>query len=111
TEGTLTWSNRPPLTGPAADDRGAVVAGAWVEYDVTSLVTGDGPVAFALVPTSADGVDLHAREASHPPELVVCTTGCPALVPSASVETTPVPHGGGAADDPAIWVHPTDPAR
>src|SRR5690606_38843283 len=53
TEGTLTWSNRPPLTGPAADDRGAVVAGAWVEYDVTSLVTGDGPVAFALVPTSA----------------------------------------------------------
>jgi myo-inositol-hexaphosphate 3-phosphohydrolase len=25
------------------------------------------------------------------------------------VETTPVPHTGDAADDVAIWVHPTDP--
>ena len=25
------------------------------------------------------------------------------------VETTPVEHGGDAADDPAIWIHPTDP--
>ncbi len=29
----------------------------------------------------------------------------------ATVETQPVDHGGDAADDPAIWVHPTDPAR
>ncbi|MGH8947909.1 MAG: phytase, partial [Acidimicrobiia bacterium] len=28
---------------------------------------------------------------------------------SATVETDPVPSGGDA-DDPAIWVHPTDPA-
>lgn len=28
----------------------------------------------------------------------------------ATVETTPVPHSGDAADDPAIWIHPTDPA-
>ncbi|MCE7985132.1 MAG: hypothetical protein DYG89_28500 [Caldilinea sp. CFX5] len=28
----------------------------------------------------------------------------------ATVETTPVPNSGDAADDPAIWVHPTDPA-
>jgi 3-phytase len=28
----------------------------------------------------------------------------------ASVETDPVRHGGDAADDPAIWVHPLDPA-
>ena len=26
----------------------------------------------------------------------------------AEAETTPVPHSGDAADDPAIWVHPTD---
>jgi 3-phytase len=30
---------------------------------------------------------------------------------TATVETEPVPHDGDAADDPAIWVHPTDPAR
>ena len=29
---------------------------------------------------------------------------------TADVETAPVEHGGDAADDPAIWVHPTNPA-
>ena len=29
----------------------------------------------------------------------------------AIVETDPVGHTGDAADDPAIWVHPTDPSR
>ena len=28
----------------------------------------------------------------------------------ATVETDPVPSGGDAADDPAIWIHPTEPA-
>jgi 3-phytase len=30
---------------------------------------------------------------------------------TAAAETEPVPHGGDAADDPAIWVNPADPAR
>ncbi|WP_275431890.1 MULTISPECIES: phytase [unclassified Streptomyces] len=30
---------------------------------------------------------------------------------TASVETAPVSHSGDAADDPASWVHPTDPAK
>ena len=29
----------------------------------------------------------------------------------ATVETDPVHHGGDAADDPAIWIHPTDPSK
>lgn len=29
----------------------------------------------------------------------------------ATTETTPVLHSGDAADDPAIWVHPTAPSR
>src|SRR5688572_19273536 len=29
---------------------------------------------------------------------------------AAAVETEPVPHIGDAADDLAIWIHPTDPA-
>ena len=29
----------------------------------------------------------------------------------ATVETQPVPATGDAADDPAIWIHPSDPAR
>jgi 3-phytase len=31
--------------------------------------------------------------------------------PAATVKTEPVARAGDAADDPAIWVHPTDPAR
>lgn len=30
---------------------------------------------------------------------------------SATIETDPVPNGGDAADDPAIWVNPSDPAQ
>jgi 3-phytase len=30
---------------------------------------------------------------------------------TAAVETDPVPNDGDAADDPAIWVHPKDPAK
>jgi myo-inositol-hexaphosphate 3-phosphohydrolase len=30
---------------------------------------------------------------------------------TADAETVPATHSGDAADDPAIWVHPTDPGR
>ena len=37
--------------------------------------------------------------------------GPPAIArPVARAQTIPVPSGGDAADDPAIWVHPQDPA-
>lgn len=38
------------------------------------------------------------------------TIGKPLAIVRPSVETTPVASGGDAADDPAIWIHPTDPA-
>ncbi len=41
-------------------------------------------------------------------EAVVETTA--AITISASVETDPVPSGTDAADDPSIWIHPTDTA-
>ena len=31
--------------------------------------------------------------------------------PQAKAQTVPVPHRGDAADDPAIWLHPTEPAK
>jgi 3-phytase len=33
------------------------------------------------------------------------------LRPKAVLETQPVPNQGDSADDPAVWVHPTDPAQ
>lgn len=37
--------------------------------------------------------------------------GGPGQPITAQVETTPVPSSGDAADDIAVWVHPTDPSR
>jgi len=33
------------------------------------------------------------------------------VTPEAKAQTEPVPHGGDADDDLAIWLHPTDPAK
>src|SRR5881628_2772938 len=30
------------------------------------------------------------------------------VTPEAKAQTAPVPHRGDAADDPAVWIHPTD---
>ncbi|OVE81040.1 hypothetical protein BVY04_04305 [bacterium M21] len=40
--------------------------------------------------------------------LVWFFTHLPTMVP-AFLETTPVPHASDAAEDPCIWIHPTDP--
>jgi hypothetical protein len=74
-ESQLTWSNKPAATGPVAANVGQVGTNAWAEYDVTSLVTGDGVYSFDAVAESSDGVDFVSRESSsqNKPELVVTT--------------------------------------
>jgi calcineurin-like phosphoesterase family protein len=77
-EGAITWNNRPaPSTAVA--DKGAIAANTWVEYDVTSYVSGSGSFGFALVATSQDAVEFYSRESSQTtlrPQLVVeGTTG------------------------------------
>jgi hypothetical protein len=74
-ERSITWSNMPAVSGAAADDEGEIGARAWVDYDVTTLVRADGPVAFGLVSTSSDGLQLSSREASRKPQLVVTFVG------------------------------------
>jgi 3-phytase len=53
--------------------------------------------------------------------IILLLSGCASTAPmvgrdslkrvAATVETAPMPHAGDAADDPAIWVNPADPAR
>ena len=69
--GGITWSTRPARSSPPTDDKASVPSGAWVEFDVTSLVTGNGTFSFVLAGTSTDGLDLSSREGAHAPELVV----------------------------------------
>jgi hypothetical protein len=71
--GSLTWSNRPAATGPAASDAGAIPSGAWVDLDVTAIVRTNGTYGFLLAPTSANGLDLESRQSAHRPQLIVQT--------------------------------------
>ena len=71
--GGITWNNRPARSGSVLDDKGRVSSGAWVEFDVTRAVTGDGTFSFVLTPTSNDALQAPSREgtASQRPQLVV----------------------------------------
>ena len=50
-------------------------------------------------------VDLRSSRAGAAGQLAQAITEV-----SATVETEPVPHSGDAADDPAIWIHPSQPS-
>jgi hypothetical protein len=93
TETGITWATKPGRTGSVVADLGAVTSGAWVEYDVTSLVHGDGSVAFVVAGQSPDGSDFASREtAANRPELVVAT--------DSTRSTEPLPRDVTIATDP-----------
>jgi hypothetical protein len=71
TEDEITWNNRPARSSEAIDNKGRVEAETWVEYDVTSLVTGNGTFSFVLAADSSDSVVFSSREGAQPPELVI----------------------------------------
>jgi hypothetical protein len=104
-ESQLTWSNQPAATGPVAANVGQVGAGAWAEYDVGALVTGDGIYSFNLAAESSDGVDFVSRQASsqNKPVLLITTklTGPEARIdsgPSGSTTSSEANFGFSASD-------------
>ena len=77
----VTWNTRPARTSPAVGDLGSVAAGSWLEYDVTSVVKGDGVYSFTLASPYWDSTGADSRETGRKPELVV-TTSEPVSPPS-----------------------------
>jgi hypothetical protein len=75
TESGITWRNRPGTSSAATADKGAIAAGATVDWDVTPLVTGNGTYSLRLAGTSSDGVDFRSRTGSVRPVLRVSTDG------------------------------------
>jgi PKD repeat protein len=73
TESGITWANAPAIGGAPLATAGPVVAGQWVEFDVSSAVGGDGSYGFALVSASTNRAYFSSREGANPPELVVQT--------------------------------------
>jgi PKD repeat protein len=74
TETGITWANAPAMSAsPVASTPGKAAAGAWIEWDVRPLVTGDGTYRFALTTSSSNSLYASSREGSSPPQLVVDT--------------------------------------
>ena len=99
TESGITWNTKPAI-GAGVDNKATVPGNAYVDFDVTSLVPGEGDVTLALIPDNADGLYVNAREAaSNPPQLIVstgeaaptATTAPPTPEPTADPTATPTP--------------------
>lgn len=70
-------------------------------------------LAFIISGSGRRTVESYDGKPTVAPKLYIEFTAESIVTPAAitaSVETEPVPHAQDAADDPAIWVHPDDPA-
>lgn len=70
-EGGLNWKNAPIIPGTAVAPRQAAVLRQWVEWDVSSVVTGNGVYSFAVRNNSSNVVYYSSAEGARPPQLVV----------------------------------------
>jgi hypothetical protein len=75
TENVINFTNRPDIDGLLnLDSIGAVSSGDIVELDVTSSVTGNGIISYAIESNSGDGSSFRSREyVSNPPEMTIIT--------------------------------------
>jgi len=140
-EDAVTWNAAPAAYGAPLDVLGPVEVDQTYEFDVTAAVAGDGEYGFRVTTPRRDGADYYSRESGTPPRMIVqledgpsptatataTATSLPAESPTPSptaapppdavrlltavTETDPVVSSGDAADDPAIWTDPRDPAR
>ena len=71
TETGLTWSSRPLLPLTSIGNAGSVAAGAYVDIDLGSAVTGDGTYSFAVQSSSTNSAIYGSRESANQPQLVL----------------------------------------
>ncbi len=88
-ENAVTWDTKPVNLGAHVADVGSVPVGDWVEYDVTSVVSGSGTYSFGLVPDSSDAAVFSSREGSSSPQLVIETGGPDTSPPQTSIDSGP----------------------
>ena len=95
TETGLTWANAPALGASSLGGAGATANGTWAEFDVTSAVTGNGEVSFALATTSSNSSYYTSREgATNKPQLVVGGGGTPPPPPGPTADFSATPTSG-----------------
>jgi parallel beta-helix repeat protein len=75
-ETAMTFNNAPAV-GPVIASTGPITAGTWQQVNVSSAVTANGLVSFALTSTSSTATRLTSREGANKPELVTPAPGSP----------------------------------
>ena len=111
-------SGYAPLTvqfmGSGFDEDGSIVSYAWDFGDGTSS-SEQNPVHTYPIPNIYVAQLVVTDDQGATGEDTVTVTAHPVsaeiIQVSPVAETTPVPSSGDAADDPCIWVHPTDPSQ
>ena len=71
TELGITYGNAPSAVGGSLGNAGASGSGDTIEFDVGSVVTGNGTYSLFLTSDSSNSLYLSSREGSEPPELIV----------------------------------------
>jgi myo-inositol-hexaphosphate 3-phosphohydrolase len=84
--------------------------GMWLLAGGTALIAGGVLLVALLAPRSAGSPQFGGAAESVTPSPDTTRPSVQGEV-TATAETEPVPHSGDAADDVAIWLHPTEPSR
>ncbi len=87
-ESAITYTNAPGYSSGSSGASGAVRNGTWVTLDVTSLVTGNGPVGFALVTPSMSELADDSRQGPRSPKLTVQTVSSDVTPPTTPTNLT-----------------------
>ncbi len=66
----INWNNQPAMDA-AFTTQGAVVEGTMIDFDVTSVIKGDGVIGLGITKGDAEEVQYASREGTTAPELIV----------------------------------------
>jgi myo-inositol-hexaphosphate 3-phosphohydrolase len=88
TESALNQTNAPLINGSPLSTLGSVVAGEWVEFDVTAAISGNGTFSFGIKNSSTTAAFYSSKEGSEAPQLVV-NSGGPIPTPPSISSFTP----------------------
>lgn len=87
TESGITWNTKPALLSGPSDNKGALTTNTWVEYNVSSLISGNGTYTFALIADSTDGAEFSSREGSAAAQLVITSVPTTSTLPPTLTRT------------------------
>jgi acid phosphatase type 7 len=105
-ETALTYANAPGFSETVIDSSGSIGLGTWVDLNVTTLVAGDGPVAFALTTSSVTNLPLAMKESGEllAPQLII------EMQTPSSDATTSLPDTTAPSEPGPTETTPTEPA-